>query len=108
MNPEPTIVINGQTLTEGQAMTARVALESFASDLHSRPNPLGDDEHGRRMTANYKRIIDEIRVAMRLHAPVPELLGTFPVTLYFGNDEDREEFMALMQQAEPGLVARKL
>jgi len=63
---EPHIIINGQTLTPGQAMTVRVAIESFAGDLYSRENPLGTDEHGTRMTENYKRLIDEIRRAMRV------------------------------------------
>lgn len=59
MDPEPTITINGQTLTVGQAMTVRVALESFAMDLTKRG--LGNDEHGKAMTHNYRANIDAIR-----------------------------------------------
>jgi hypothetical protein len=55
---EPAITINGHTLTSAQAMTVRVAIESFAVDLQA---GLGDDEHGRTMTAAYKDRIREIR-----------------------------------------------
>lgn len=41
---EPTIVINGVTLTEGQAMAVRVAVCSFRTDMLE--NGLGDDEPG--------------------------------------------------------------
>lgn len=39
--------------------------------------------------------------------PIPDLKDTFPVVLYFGNDSDREDFIKLVQEAKPGLVARK-
>lgn len=48
---EPYITINGTPLSVGQAMTIRVALSSFASELSS--DGLGDDEHGKAMTAGY-------------------------------------------------------
>jgi phage FluMu protein Com len=41
-------------------------------------------------------------------APIPELEGTYPVVLYFGNEEDRDEFMAIVQEAKPGMITRKL
>lgn len=43
-----------------------------------------------------------------LKAPVPELKETFPVVLYFGNDQDRSDFISIVQEAKPGLVARNL
>lgn len=43
-----------------------------------------------------------------LKFPRPELNGTYPVVLYFGTEEDRDEFIALVKEAKPGLVARKL
>ncbi len=55
---EPAIIVNGHTLTEGQAMTVRVAIEMFAVDLRS---GLGDDQHGRVLTAIYLDRIREIR-----------------------------------------------
>lgn len=60
---EPTITINGTTLTTGQAMTLRVALGSFLMSL-SGENPLGDDEHGKAMTAAYQARGREIAVLM--------------------------------------------
>jgi hypothetical protein len=39
---------------------------------------------------------------------VPEIEGTFPVVLYFGKTEDRDELIALVQEAKPGMVAKKL
>lgn len=56
---EPIITINGKTLSIGQAMTVRVAIESFMLDLDA--DGLGDDDTGRQMTANYKARINEIR-----------------------------------------------
>jgi len=56
---EPSIEVNGVALTTAQAMTVRVAIESFASDLQG--GGLGDDEHGKAMTAAYRARIDEIR-----------------------------------------------
>lgn len=69
MMNEPTIIINGHTLTPGQAMTVRVAIESFAMSLRETANPLGNDLHGKRMTDGYQKSIDEIRRAMGLLKP---------------------------------------
>lgn len=43
--PEPTITINGQVLNEAQAMTARVAVSCFISQLLEPPfaEALGED-----------------------------------------------------------------
>lgn len=62
MKPEPDIEINGARLTDGQAMTVRCAIEHFARCLIE--NGLGDDAHGKCMTANYLRCVDEIRKEM--------------------------------------------
>jgi len=59
MNKEPSIIINDHTLTHGQVMTVRVALAGFYFDL-SDPDALGDDEHGRAMTAAYRQRLSEI------------------------------------------------
>jgi len=59
---EPTITINGVVLTTGEAMTMRVALEAFATDLLE--HGLGDDEHGRAMTESYIAAIRTIRLKM--------------------------------------------
>ena len=45
---------------------------------------------------------------MSTHPNIPELAGTFPVVLYFGSRADADEFVALMRQAKPGLVALHL
>ncbi|MEE9223092.1 MAG: hypothetical protein V3V40_06505 [Nitrosomonadaceae bacterium] len=41
-------------------------------------------------------------------APVKELEGAFPVVLYFRNDEDREEFVSIFNEAVPHAVCKKL
>ena len=56
---EPRITIDGIVLTNGQAMTVRVALSSFLFDLRDRTS-LGTDEHGLAMTAAYKARLVEI------------------------------------------------
>lgn len=55
---EPTITINGEQLSDGMAMTIRVAVESFDMDLLE---GLGDDDHGRTMTQLYRDNINRIR-----------------------------------------------
>ncbi len=50
---EPEIIINGTKLTEGQAMTVRVALEAFASSLKND-----------KIDAGYRKVIGQIRDAM--------------------------------------------
>ncbi len=49
---EPRIAINGVELTFAEAMTLRVALQSFLLSLSA--EGLGGDEHGRVMSANYQ------------------------------------------------------
>lgn len=57
---EPKIVINGHALTPAEAMTVRVALEAYASELRE-PDALGNDEHGQKMVDLYLVSIDSIR-----------------------------------------------
>ena len=59
---EPAIIISGKMLSAGQAMTLRVALESFAMTVSA--EGLGDDEHGKKMAAAYLARVDEIRAFM--------------------------------------------
>lgn len=65
---EPEIVMNGVTLTYGQSMAVRVALESFASDLSMKG--LGDDEMGKELTEGYLKNIREIRKALYKNNPL--------------------------------------
>ena len=59
---EPTITINGTALTEAQAMTLRVAANDFALTL--KHEGLGDDDHGKAMTAGYLARLREIFTLM--------------------------------------------
>jgi len=36
------------------------------------------------------------------------LKDTRPVILYFGNDADRDEFLAIVHEAKPGMIAKRL
>jgi hypothetical protein len=56
---EPLITVNGHILSDGQAMTVRVALEHLASQM--RQIGLGDDDHGRAMAKGYCDRVAEIR-----------------------------------------------
>lgn len=56
---EPTVTINGSKLEDRDAMTVRVALEAFASDLIN--EGLGGDAHGKRMVELYLASINRIR-----------------------------------------------
>lgn len=55
---EPTITVNGVLLSQGQAMTVRVALNNLVMDLTN--DGLGDDEHGKFMTKAYQERAHEI------------------------------------------------
>ncbi len=59
---EPIITMNGLMLTESEAMTVRVAVESFSMSLHH--EGLGDDEVGESLTKAYMMNIDRIRTKM--------------------------------------------
>jgi hypothetical protein len=61
MTDEPAITIDGVLLSEGQSMTVRVALAAFSLQL----GDLGDDLHGRRMSAAYRDRLREIFAIMR-------------------------------------------
>lgn len=55
---EPIITVNGIKLTEGQAMTVRVALMIYGLELQG--NGLGEDETGKAICEGYLRCIKEI------------------------------------------------
>lgn len=59
---EPMITMNGLLLTESEAMTVRVAVESFSMSLHH--DGLGEDEVGKSLTTGYMTNIDRIRTKM--------------------------------------------
>lgn len=59
---EPTITINGHELTTAQAMTLRVALETFAMSLQE--DVCGLDEAGKAMGTLYMARVREIRALM--------------------------------------------
>lgn len=59
---EPTITINGRTLSDAQASTMRVALEQMAMTLHDQEvTEFLGDEIGDAIRKAYQRRIDEIR-----------------------------------------------
>jgi hypothetical protein len=60
---EPTITINGQLCTPAEAMTLRVALQSFLMVMSE--NGCGSDSHGRLMTLSYLRSGQSINEKMR-------------------------------------------
>lgn len=56
---EPVIVINGMALTKAQAMTVRVAIASFLTEM-SGESPLGGDPHGIAMAEAYAARCGEV------------------------------------------------
>ncbi len=59
---EPIIIINGQQLGVGEAMTVRVAIESFSMSLVE--EGLGEDEMGKSIAKGYLNSIVNIRTKM--------------------------------------------
>lgn len=66
---EPSIIINGNTLTNAQAMAVRVAITDFYTDMAD-PKALGDDEHGIKMATAYHLRLDEV---LRMILPSPSV-----------------------------------
>ena len=64
MYKEADIVISGQQLTQGESMTIRVAVAHL--DKYLCKNGLGDDEHGKAMTAGYIKDIKSIYKKLHL------------------------------------------
>jgi hypothetical protein len=60
---EPTITVEGVTLSQGQAMAVRVATVAYLMELDSDPLALGADDMGKRITAAY---IERLREVERL------------------------------------------
>jgi hypothetical protein len=59
---ETKITINGKLLTDDQAMTLRVAVANFYTDLQV--NGIGEGEVGKTMALNYLDRLNEIYVIM--------------------------------------------
>jgi hypothetical protein len=66
---EPKIIINNIHLTEGEALTIRVAVECFTLDLQR--YELGDDEHGGLMSTAYQHNLHRIIAIMQLSEHKP-------------------------------------
>lgn len=60
---EPSITVNGVRLTTAEAMTVRVALSAFATDIQSE-DALGDDDHGHAMRDGYLAALRDIFALM--------------------------------------------
>lgn len=53
-------------------------------------------------------IIKENLVLREALYPRPEIKDCPPLILYFGTDQDRDEFIELVQQAKPGMRSHKI
>ena len=60
------VAINGTPLSQAQVTSLYMALQHFSCDLQQRG--LGNDEHGRRMTALYLARLAEVNVLMKAGA----------------------------------------
>lgn len=62
---EPEIIIDGQRLSEAEAMSVRCAIASMISKYHDNPDALGTDDHGRTMVKHYLRNLRAATSKMR-------------------------------------------
>ena len=62
MYKESSIIMNGVELSYAEAMTVRVAVESFSMSLVE--EGLGEDEMGKKLTEGYLNAITNIRTKM--------------------------------------------
>jgi hypothetical protein len=65
---EPTIILNGTRLTDGQAMTLRCALQTKLSEM-SDPDALGSDETGQSIAKGYRDCAAEL---LKMIMPRPQ------------------------------------
>ena len=71
--PGANVIIDGMSLSNAQVMTLRVALSSYLTDLVDRgPAALGEDNHGRAMTAAYLARGREVE-SMLIDGAIPEM-----------------------------------
>jgi hypothetical protein len=52
--------------------------------------------------------LTEFVIAETGRAAAPELDDTLALCLYFGSEQDREEFVAAVKEAKPGMIARNV
>jgi len=62
---ETPITINGQPLSEGQAMSVRVAVEAYLVEM-SQEGALGEDERGEGIRQGYLGRLTEVRTLLML------------------------------------------
>lgn len=68
---EASVTINGVKLTDAQSMTLRVALTDFHERMAD-PDCLGEDDHGRRMVAAYRKMASEmLSIMASFHGGIP-------------------------------------
>lgn len=101
------------TLTQRPMTVAEIAAKAPAAWIQDHIRMLAD-QAALSYILCHKKIAEAIEAAIgavlaeRGQAAAPELAGTKPVVLFFGSDVDRDEFMALIAEAKPGMVARKV
>ena len=76
--------------------------------LHNAEDPRCQSQYWPRPCKPETRWHESAKEQAQLKAPVPQLEGTYPVVLYFANDEDRDYFIEIVKAAKPGLQAVKL
>lgn len=86
---EPTVIINGTTLTNAQSMTMRVAITTYLTDM-ANEHALGEDAAGEAIRSAYHARSSEIvRLMLSAPAPAPQMEGTVPCPCTtFEQDED--------------------
>ncbi len=72
---EADITINGQKLTEAQAMTLRVAITGWLIELED-PHALGSDDHGKAMVKAYRQRCSEIQELIFRNLTAPPVAPT--------------------------------
>lgn len=69
------------------------------------------DQHTRNSIMRVGSPVDDLMAfvnAEKGRAADESLRDTLPLILYFGSEQDRDEFMAAMRAEKPGMMAKKL
>jgi hypothetical protein len=100
-------------MTGAAAITLDLQLKCVAREIAMRKNvyrrrvsqgAMKQEEADRELTS-MEAVYESLKLLQR---PDAGLQGTLPLLLYFGSEADRDEFMEMMKEAKPNMVAKKL
>lgn len=76
-------------------------------DIRLAEADLKDKRKARRKLVNRRSLMAFV-MSEKGRAADESLKDTLPLVLYFGSEADREEFVAIVHEAKPGMIAKRM